>query len=129
MANVFADDDGDSTGAAAGGDPVAPADDKAREVANSSAGKIVLAAAFGDSGAELRKLKGADECVEGTDKPHAKKQPRVGETRGDIAGSANDAGGNGVANGDSDAETDAENLEQRALFLARMRGTQRQVSR
>ena len=46
---------------------------------------------------------------------------------GNVARSADDAGGNSVANGDGYTKTDTENLEQRALFLARMRGTQGQV--
>ena len=69
-------------------------------------------------------MESADEGVKRAAEPHAEEKQMIGETRGDVPGSADDAGGNGVADGDGDAETDAEDLEEFALFLARMRGAQ-----
>jgi hypothetical protein len=44
----------------------------------------------------------------------------IGQTSGDIAGSANDSSRNGVADGDSDAKPHSKYLQEFALFLAWM---------
>jgi len=110
MRQVLTDDDADSAGGATSREPVAPTDDEAREIADGTVGEIVLAAASGNGCAEFGELEGADKGVESTAEPNAKEEPMIGEARGDVAGSANNAGGDGVADRDGDAETDAENL-------------------
>ena len=123
MGHVFADDDADGAGGAAGGEPVAPANDEAREIADGATGEIVLATALGDGGAKFGELEGAHQRIESAAEPDRKKQPEVGKTRGDVAGGADDTGGDGVADGDGDAKTNAEDLEKRATFFARVSGS------
>ena len=125
--HVFADDDADGAGAAAGGEPVAPADDEAGEIADGATREIVLAAAFGYGGAEFGELKGADEGIDRAAEPDTEEKPMIGKARGDVTGSADNAGGNGIADGNGNAETYAENLQEFALFLARMRGAHGKV--
>jgi len=125
--HVFPDDDPDRAGAAAGGEPVAPTDDEAGEIADGQPREIVLAAAFGDGGAELGDLKSADQGVESADEPNGEEEPMIGKARGDVAGCVYDAGGDGVAYGDSDTETHAENLEKFALFLVGISGARGEV--
>ena len=78
MRDVFADNDADSAGRAAGGEPVAPAHDETGEIADGTAGEIVLATAFGNGSAKFGKLKGADEGVKCAAEPHAEEEPMVG---------------------------------------------------
>ena len=118
MRHVLTDDDADGAGGATGGEPVAPADDETGIIAEGAAGKVVLAATFGDRGAEFSKLESADEGVKSATKPDAEEKPVIGEARGDVAGSAHDAGGDGIADGDGDAEADAEDLQELAAVLA-----------
>src|SRR5208337_4317758 len=49
-----------------------------------------------------------DEGIKGAEEPDAEEEPVIGEARGDVAGSAHDAGRNGIADGDGDAKPDAE---------------------
>lgn len=123
MSHVFADDDGNDRGCAAIGEPVGPADYEAGEIADAAAREIVLATASGNGGAEFGELEGADESVESAAEPNTEEQPATRKTRGDVAGGADNASGDGVADGDSNAETDTENLQERALFFSRMRRT------
>lgn len=51
----------------------------------------------------------------------------IGKARGDIARSADDASGDGVANGDGDAKAYAKDLEELAAFFARMSGSEWRV--
>ena len=127
MGHVFAYDDADSTGSAAGGEPVAPAYDEAGIVTDGAPGKIVLAATLGNGGTKFGELEGAHQGVEGAAKPHAEKQPVIGKARGDVARSTNDAGGNGVANGDGDAKPYAQDLQELAAFFARVGGSKGRV--
>jgi hypothetical protein len=106
-AAVFAYDDGDGGGRAAGGEPVAPADDEAGVVAHGAAGEIELAAAAGDGGAEFGHGRGTDEGVESADDPDAEEKIDVGEPLRYVTGGADDAGGDRVAHGGGDAEPDA----------------------
>ena len=118
MRQIFAEDDADGAGGAAGGDPVAPADDEAGVFAESAAGKVVLAAAGGNQGAEFGELEGAKEGVEGAADPNGDKEPRVGKDGCNAARRANDADGDGVADGDRDAEADAEDLQEFPFVFA-----------
>ena len=127
MSHVFADDDAHGARGAASGKPVAPADDETGIVADGAPGEIVLAAAFGNCRAQFGELEGTHQGVEGAAKPHAEKKPVIGKARGDIAGRAHDAGGNGVADRDRDAKAYAEDLQELAAFLARVSGPERLV--
>ena len=129
VAHVLADHNTDGASGAAGGEPVAPADDKTRIVAEGTAGKIVLAAALGDGGAKFGKLESADKSVERTAEPNAEEEPVIGEARGDVARSAHNAGANGIANGHGDAKADAENLQELAAVLAQAKGRRGWVGR
>jgi hypothetical protein len=70
-----------------------------------------LAATFGDGRAEFCQLKGTDERVESAAEPNAKEEPVTRKSGGYVTWGTNDTGRNGVANGDSDAEADTEDLE------------------
>jgi hypothetical protein len=48
----------------------------------------------------------------------------VREARGNVSGSAHDAGTDSVADGHRDAETDTQNFQEFAAFFAWMRGRQ-----
>ena len=127
MRQIFAEDDADGAGGAAGGDPVAPAHDEAGVFAEGSPGKIVLAAAGGNQRAEFGELEGAEECVKGAADPDRNEEPGVGEDGGDAAGSPHDADGDGVADGDSDAEADAEDLEEFPFVFKNERAGRRRI--
>ena len=124
MRHVFADHDADRASGSAGGQPVAPANDEASVITEGAARKIVLAAAAGNARAEFGELEGTDQSIKRTDKPYAKKQPVVREARGNISGSAHDAGTDGVTDGHRDAETYTQNFQEFAAFFAWMRGRQ-----
>jgi hypothetical protein len=51
----------------------------------------------------------------------------IREAGSDITGSANDAGGDGVADRDGNAEADAEDLQELPAFFPRMSGSERRV--
>jgi len=125
MRQIFAEHDADGAGGAAGGDPIAPADDEARIFAEGAAREIILAAAGGDQGAEFGKLEGAEEGVESPADPDGDEQPGVGKDCGDAAGGANDADRNGIADGDGNAETDTEYLKEFAFVFAIGKGRRR----
>src|SRR6266852_3969550 len=95
MAAVFGDDDGDGGGAARR-KPVAPADDKAGVVAESAAGKIVLATAPRNRRTEFSHRRGAEKCVESAGDPHTDKQPCVRKTLRNFAGRSNDSRSNRI---------------------------------
>ena len=118
MRQIFAEDDADGAGGAAGGDPIAPADDEAGVFAESAAREIILAAAGRNQGAEFRELEGAEEGVKGAADPDSDEEPCVGKDCGDAAGSANDADRDGIADGDRDAEADAEDLQEFPFVFA-----------
>jgi hypothetical protein len=118
MRRVLADDDAHGTGGAAGGKPVSPTHNEAGKIADGTARKIVLAPAFGNRRAQFRQLKGADQGVERSANPHTEEKPMIGEPRGNIARRADDPRGNGIANGDRNAEADTQNLEKFSFFLA-----------
>lgn len=124
MRHVFANHDADRAGGAACGQPVAPANDEARVIAQRPSRKIVLATAAGNTGAEFGELEGTDQGVKGSDKPYAKEEPMVREARGNVSGSAHDAGADGVADGHRDAETYTQNFQEFAAFFAWMCGRQ-----
>ena len=63
-------------------------------------------------------MEGADERVKSAAKPNREKEPIVRQASGNVARSADDARGNGVADGNGDAESDAEDLEQGAFVFA-----------
>jgi hypothetical protein len=127
VSHIFADDDADGAGGAAGGEPVAPADDEAGVVSNGAAREIVLATTFGDGGGELSELEGAHEGVERSTEPYREKQPMIREASSDITGSTNDAGGDRIPDGDGNAEADAEDLQELPAFFAWMNGSERRV--
>jgi hypothetical protein len=70
-----------------------------------------LATAFWDGGAKFGKLESADKSVKGAAEPNAEEEPVIGQPRGDVAGSAHNAGANGIANGHGNAKAHAENLQ------------------
>src|SRR4029077_3908525 len=115
---IFAEDDADGAGCAAGGNPVAPADDEASVFAKGAAGEIILAAAGGNEGAEFGDLESAQESVECAADPDGEEEPGVGEDGGDAAGGAENADGDGIADGDGDTEADTEDLEEFAFVWA-----------
>src|SRR5580698_6304508 len=125
MSHVFADHNPYSAGGAASGEPVAPPNDEAGIITEGTARKIILAAATGNAGAQFSELKGADQSIKSADKPYAKEQPVVREARGNISGSAHDAGTDGVADGHRDTETYTQNFQEFAAIFAWMRGRQR----
>src|SRR5208283_4213484 len=102
--HILADDDADGASGTAGGQPIAPANDESGILAERAARKIILAAAFWDGGAKFGKLEGADKSVERSAKPDAEEEPVIGQPRGDVAGSAYDAGANGIAHGHGNAK-------------------------
>ena len=116
MAQVFADDDADGTGGAAGGEPVSPTDDEAGEIADGTAGEIVLAATARDDCTQFGNLESGNEGVKSSAKPDCEVQPNVGKASCNVTGSANDADGDRVADGDGHAEADAENLQKFAAI-------------
>ena len=118
MRQIFADNDANGACGAAGGDPVAPADDEAGVFTEGAAREIVLAAAGGNERAEFRELEGAEKGVERSTDPDGDEQPGVGKDGGDAAGGADDADRDGIANGDGDAEADAEDLQEFPFVLA-----------
>src|SRR5208283_964422 len=120
--HILADDDADGASGTAGGQPIAPANDESGILAERAARKIILAAAFWDGGAKFGKLEGADKSVERSAKPDAEEQPVIGQARGDVAGSAYDAGANGIAHGHGNAKAHTENLQELAAVLARAKG-------
>ena len=118
MRGVFAEHDAYGARGAAGGDPIAPADDEASVIAEGATREIVLAAAGGNQRTEFGELESADKGIKRAANPDADKEPGIGEKRGNVAGSADDADGDGIADRDCDAEADAENLEKFAFVLA-----------
>ena len=63
-------------------------------------------------------MEGADKGIKGAANPDTDEEPGIGEERGDVAGGADDTDGDGIADRDSDAEANAENLEKFAFVLA-----------
>jgi hypothetical protein len=122
MREVFADDNADSSRGAAGRKPITPAHDESREISNSAARVVILATAFGDGCAKLRKLKGTDKCIKRPAEPHGEEQPRVRKPRGDITRRADDSCRYSIAHSDRDAETYAKNLKEFAFVLTGLRG-------
>src|SRR4051794_20243771 len=109
---VLGDDDGDGGGRAAGGNPVAPADHESGVVAEGAANEDVLPARFRHERSELRQRIRAEERVETAGDPDAEERPEGGELRRDVAGRAQDAGADHVAERYGKAERHAEDGEQ-----------------
>src|SRR6266852_8965432 len=113
MAAVFGDDNGDGGGATRR-KPVAPSHNKSRVIAESAAGKIVLATAPRNRRTEFSHRRGAEKCVESAGDPHTDKQPCVRKTLRNFAGRSNDSRSNRISDSHSHSEPHAENLEKAA---------------
>ncbi len=91
---------------------VAPAHDEAGVLANRSAGEIILAAASRNGGAKFGKRGCTEESVQTADNPDADKEPGIRQHAGNVAGGTDDSGGDGIADGNSDAKPHAQDLQQ-----------------
>jgi len=114
FAAVFADDDGDGGRGAAGGKPVAPADDEAGILTERAARKVILAAAARNCRAEFGQGRRAGERIESPDDPDAEEEINIGEPLRNVAGRPYDSSGDRVTNRGGYSEPHAENFEQAA---------------
>src|SRR3989442_1184309 len=114
MNRVLANDDRYRGGGAAGGDPVAPTDDKTGVVAERMADEDVLSAGFRHESPQLGKRVGAEEGVETADDPDGEKEPEGRQVGGDVARRAQNARGDGVADDHGQTKGQAENSEKAA---------------
>jgi hypothetical protein len=107
MHGVFADDDRDRGRRPARRDPVTPADDEARVIAEAAADEDVLTAGAGER-RELGERVCAEERVERAGDPDGDVRPESVDLGGDDAGRAENARADGVADGDGKSEPDSE---------------------
>ena len=111
-AEVLADDHSDRGRGPGGADPVAPADDEAGVAAEGPTHENVLPARPGDHRGELGHRDGPEQRVDAARDPDGEKERGGGQAEGDVAGSAEDADADGVADDDRDAERGAQDTEQ-----------------
>src|SRR5262249_48056188 len=115
---VITNDQRDDGVGAAGGDPVAPADDEAGVFAERAARIVILATAARNRSTEFSERRGAEKGVEAPDYPDGEKQPDIRQLGGDVALCGNDSGGDGVADRGGDAEPHSQDLQQPAARRA-----------
>ena len=118
MRGVFAEDDANGSGCAAGGDPVTPTDDESSVIAQGAARKIVLATTGWNQRTEFCKLECAKQGVKCATDPDGDEEPGIGKARGNVAGRADNAYGDRVTDSHSNAEADAQDLQEFSFVFA-----------
>ena len=118
MRGVFAEDDANGSGCAAGGDPVTPTDDESSVIAQGAARKIVLATTGWNQRTEFCKLECAKQGVKCAADPDGDEEPGIRKARGNIAWRADNAHGDRVADGHRNAEADAQDLQKFSFVFA-----------
>src|SRR5438552_877949 len=119
MNRVFADDDRDRRSCPARRYPIAPADDEAGVVAECMSHENVLTARSRHERAEFRERIGAEECVKAADDPYREKRPERRQTRGDVAGRAQNAGRDRVADDHGQTKSQTEDGKKTAACWTR----------
>ncbi len=114
IARVFTEDDRDGGKAAGRRDPIAPADNESRVIAQRGPREIILPAALRQQRAQFGELQRAQRHVDSARGPRGEVQPGRGQQCRDLARRAHDSGANRVADGHRDPKTDAQRGDQPA---------------